>query len=197
MSFIRFAAVILAGGESRRMGRDKAGLVLGGKRLIDITAEKLDLFDEVFISSGRDYDIPGCKTIEDIYKGKGPAAGILTALKAMEADALFVTACDLPFIERDTVKKICSLYDGTRDAVVLTSGGRMEPLFSVYGRSAEKYFEDALLSGELSVKRILEKMDVLTAEAEKISSRKDEFLNMNTFEDFEKIREVQNENGYK
>ena len=96
---MKISAVILAGGESRRMGRDKAEIVFKDKRTIDIMAEKLRSFDEIFISADKTYEADGCKNISDIYKGKGPAAGILSALKEMKADALFVTACDMPLIK--------------------------------------------------------------------------------------------------
>lgn len=197
---MKISAVILAGGESRRMGRDKAEIVFKDKRTIDIMAEKLRCFDEIFISADKTYEADGCKNISDIYKGKGPASGILSALKEMKADALFVTACDMPLIKEETVHNMCVEYlkNGSNfDAAVLKTNDRINPLFAVYGKNTAEIFEEAILCGELSVKKIIDKMKVYSVDYEKITDNDKEFLNMNTADDCKIVEKVYYENGFK
>ena len=156
---MKFAAVILAGGKSRRMGKNKAWLPLGGRRVIDVIAERMTGFEEVFVSSDIPQEVSGCINIEDIHKDCGPAAGILTALKTTSADAVFVTACDMPLIKRNTIERLCGIFDGRKEAVVLKTDGGLEPLFAVYGKKTAALFEAAIAEGELSVRKIIDKMD--------------------------------------
>lgn len=197
-----FAAVILAGGQSRRMGRNKAEITFNGKRTIDILAEKLKVFEDIMISSDRELEVEGCRNIRDIYKEKGPASGILSALRETKARALFVTACDMPLIKESTVKKICSIYslynEGNEeiDAAVIKTSQGINPLFGVYGKDTDDIFERNIISGELSVKKILSGMRVVLVDAETVTDDENEFLNMNTPDDCLRIKKVFYENRY-
>ncbi len=195
---MRFAAVVLAGGHSSRMGRDKAEMMIGGKRAVDMIADRLNIFDEILISSDKDIIVDNCRNIPDVYKEKGPASGILSALRYIESDALFVTTCDMPLIRCETVKNMCELYyrlSKNIDAVVLKDEYGINPLFAVYSRDTEIIFENAILSGLLSVKKILDKMRVYVVNPGEISGGKNEFLSMNTPNEYETIKKVYYENG--
>ena len=93
-------AVILAGGHSRRMGRCKALLELGGERVLDRLARELSGFHKLWISLGTapvDGALPG-QAVWDCYPDCGPLAGLHAALRAAEADYLFCVPCDLPYM---------------------------------------------------------------------------------------------------
>jgi molybdopterin-guanine dinucleotide biosynthesis protein A len=132
---VPITAVILTGGESSRMGRDKVYLTINGKILIEHLYEKLiQFFDEVIISVAKKTEpvIPNALMATDFIQGKGPLMGIYSGICASSNLVNFVIACDIPRIEFSLLRKLlsCSLqYD-----IVVPSfePGKYEPLFAVY-----------------------------------------------------------------
>ena len=106
---MKIGAAVLAGGKSRRMGRNKAMLKIGEVTAVEKILEELKEFDEIIVSSD-DYKISDKKVgiCSDIFKNCGPMGGIYTILKNCKSEAIFITACDMPMIKEDTVIKFCS-----------------------------------------------------------------------------------------
>ena len=128
------AAVILAGGRSRRMGRDKAALRVSGERLVDRSARSLrPLFPEVYVAVGsRRWRPPaGTRAVRDRFPGAGPLAGIHAALSAARRPYLFVFACDMPFLSPALVRFLWGRSRGARGAVPEGPRG-LEPLCAFY-----------------------------------------------------------------
>ncbi len=135
----KISAVILAGGKSSRMGRDKAWLELGGRTLL---ARQIELVrnagaTEVFIS-GRaavDYSAFRCRVLQDRFQNVGPLAGIERALDEMTAPLLLVLAVDMPemsgvFLEK--LRAVCTENCGAIPQV----NGRIEPLAAFYPKAS-------------------------------------------------------------
>ncbi|HEY4745534.1 MAG TPA: formate dehydrogenase accessory sulfurtransferase FdhD, partial [Desulfuromonadaceae bacterium] len=123
------AGVILAGGESRRMGRNKAMLTVGGERMIESAYRCLaELFDEVLLVTNTPevYDFIPCRKINDIYPGMGPLAGIHAALSACNAERAFVTGCDMPSLNAALIRELCAMPDDL-DVVIPETPGGLEP----------------------------------------------------------------------
>jgi molybdopterin-guanine dinucleotide biosynthesis protein A len=109
------SAIILAGGGSRRMGRDKALLQVGGKPLIALIVESLKgRFDDILISAGPGDDrrFPGRTVVPDAAPGQGPLMGIATALPRAKHDLAFVIACDIPHIDLGFTERLIELAEG-------------------------------------------------------------------------------------
>ncbi|RKQ96207.1 molybdenum cofactor guanylyltransferase [Maricaulis maris] len=127
--------IILAGGQSRRMGGvDKAGLELGGRRLIDHVITRLTpQVDTVLIAGPDDYG-SGLATLPDPEDGPvGPAAGLLAAARHVIAvgatdPALVTVPVDTPFLATDLVHRLCA----DPLPAVAQSGGRLQPAFSAW-----------------------------------------------------------------
>jgi molybdopterin-guanine dinucleotide biosynthesis protein A len=128
--------VILVGGKSRRMGRDKALLKIYGRPLVE---RVLAVFRECFgrvVLVGDDserfapYDLP---VLPDIYPGSA-LGGLYTGLFQAATDHVFVSSCDLPYPSAGVVRYLCALREGY-DAVVPLTGDGFEPLFAVYAKS--------------------------------------------------------------
>jgi molybdopterin-guanine dinucleotide biosynthesis protein A len=130
------SCVVLAGGESRRMGRDKAQVKLAGSSLLERVLKVVTpLFDDVMVSrQKRDGEINGLRFIEDQLSGRGPIIGLCSALQQARHAYVFVTACDMPFISAGLITYLTSLRSKA-DIVVPVRDGRPEPLFAVYSRS--------------------------------------------------------------
>jgi molybdopterin-guanine dinucleotide biosynthesis protein A len=134
-----FSAVILAGGQSRRMGRDKAWLPLAGKSLLARQVELVRQLGpaEVFIAgrADTDYRALGCRVLTDRFLGAGPLAGLERALEATTTPLLLVLAVDLPNL---TVPFLRRLADGCAGeaGVVPRHAGHLEPLVAFYPKVA-------------------------------------------------------------
>ena len=152
--------VILAGGESIRMGTDKAMLLLNGLPLIQRIAGILHgVFDKVVIVSdrGNPYRFLNLPVYPDIEKNCGPLGGIHSAFVHEDAQSLFVVGCDTPFISTGLVNYICD-FESLDDIKVPTMGGQVHPLCGVYNRRIMLQLEENLRAGLLSVEFLLEKV---------------------------------------
>lgn len=135
---MRFAGVVLVGGASRRMGRDKALLTVGGEPLI---ARQVRVLREsgagaVFLAGrrGRRYDVAGTRFVTDAPGVEGPMAGILAALAVSPAAHLAVMAVDLPKLRPDWWQRLW-LRCGTARGAVAMLDDRFEPLAAIYPRA--------------------------------------------------------------
>lgn len=124
--------VLLAGGQSRRMGRDKAHTVVGGRPLYTRPLDFLrQHFETVFISGDRpDLASTGVPALADLYPGSS-LGGLFTALKAAETSWIFILPCDLPYPD-DRILRLLLARREAADAVVPYSLKGYEPLFAVY-----------------------------------------------------------------
>jgi len=95
---MKFEAVILCGGKSRRMGRDKAQLPWRGRTFLTHLLEELSEYEELLSSADHTFvsdAVPHC-VVADIHPGCGPMGGIHAALCFCQSDALLALSCDLP-----------------------------------------------------------------------------------------------------
>ena len=143
-------AIILAGGGSSRMGRDKSMLPIAGQPMIKHVYEQLrPYFAQILVSSNNTaaHDFLGATVVADDAVGKGPMMGVASALRASANDVNFVIACDMPDIDTALMRAILR-QAGDYDAVVPRVGADLyEPLFAVYKKSALPAMEELLRSG--------------------------------------------------
>ena len=144
------AAVILAGGLSRRMGRDKLTLTLGGVTLLESVASRFEEeFKDVFISvadTGKYPDI-AVRKIADILPGAGPISGLHAALTVLPCDGVFLAAADLPYACPRAAKRIIELSEGYDACIVRLPDGKLEPLFGYYRKTLLPGCFDLIMSG--------------------------------------------------
>lgn len=136
---MNFSAVILAGGKSSRMGRDKAWLEISGKTLL---ARQIELIQcvgakEVFISGrvGVDYSTYSGQVLVDRFQNAGPLAGIERGLAVMSTTLLLVLAVDMSAMNADCLTKLRAICAETSGAIPQLDG-RIEPLAAFYPKSA-------------------------------------------------------------
>ena len=159
-----FGAVILAGGDSRRFGRDKASLTYNGTSFLSGIAKELSCFEERLLSVAEPrQDALGLRQVCDVYLGSGPMAGIHASLLACSSDALLFVPCDVPLFSGELGEHLCSLLSDEYDAVIATSfEGIDHPLCAVYRKSAASAFQAALENGG-SISDVLKNLRVLKA----------------------------------
>lgn len=136
---MNLSAVVLAGGKSSRMGRDKARLEIGGQPLLARQIQHLRSMGtgEIFISSraGENYGEFGCPVLRDRFTAAGPLAGIERALAEASFSRLLVVAVDMPNLTPGTLKTL--LEPGNEPmGVIPRVDGRIEPLAAIYPKAA-------------------------------------------------------------
>jgi len=149
-----FSAVILAGGESRRMGRDKAWVEFKGKTLIQMGMEKLHALgiQEIFISgrASDDYSAYEYPVLLDLEPGFGPLGGIERGLQACAKPLLLVLAVDLPLMTPAFLEKLCARCDDSI-GIVPELDGRLEPLAAVYPKRCHTLASETLFTSRPAV----------------------------------------------
>jgi molybdopterin-guanine dinucleotide biosynthesis protein A len=149
----RREAYILAGGESRRFGTDKALFPLEGRPLILHVIETLEpLFHSLTIvsSRGEKLGFTGREVIPDRIEGIGPLGGIHAAMTHCRSERFFAVACDLPGLNRDLVRYMLELQ-GEHDVILPLVNNQWEPLHAVYGRQCLHAVEHCISLGKRRV----------------------------------------------
>jgi len=183
--------IILAGGKSRRMGRDKALLDLGGKALIRYVLEPaVGLFPEVIIVANdiAAFEPMGMPVVSDLAPGAGALGGLYTGLVYASFPRVFVAACDMPFICPAAVRHLLDRAD-RYDVVLPSFPDGLHPLHAVYSRRCEGSIMRRLEAGSLRVIDFFPEVKVLEVsreEIEEIDPGGRSVWNLNTPDDFRK-----------
>jgi len=189
--------VILAGGASKRYGKNKAFLKIGSARLIDsILQEMKTIFKRVILITNekKKYEYLEVPMVEDHVKGLGPLGGIYTGLMSIPDEAGFFVACDMPFINRQLVRYMVDIK-GNHRAVVPSVADNIEPLHAIYFRSCLKSIRHLIDSKRYQVRLFYDNIPVRYVkedEIRKFCCPSKAFLNINTPDEFAKIQSLIN-----
>ena len=153
--------VLLAGGKSRRMGRDKATLLFHGKPLWQLQIELLQRLEpaEIFVSARTDpaWRPADVQFVADDLPSRGPIGGIAASLAQMHTAHLLALAIDMPFMSEQYLKFLCDQIEpGT--GVVPTIDTRAEPLAAIYPREADADFRSALAGTDFSLQSVARRL---------------------------------------
>lgn len=188
--------VILSGGRSSRMGVNKSFLKLGNQTIIERIVDLMkSIFSEVIIITNTpdEYKFLNLPLYEDIYKWKGPLAGIHSALVHSKTDKVFVVSCDVPLMSREMIEYIIN-HKSDKPVVFCEAAGYHQPLVGVYSKSILSAVEKFISNEELDDKsfhKFLKNVDADIIHPQKLDFYKDEiFFNVNRPEDFEQIKKL-------
>lgn len=169
----RTAAIVLAGGQSRRMGRDKASVVLAGRTLLQRVVDAVaTVVDEVIVvgAPGRDLPVVECarplRLVSDPVEAQGPLAGLIAGLEASAAERFVVVACDQPLLDPALLRLLLGRLEGASVAVPVIEG-RPQPLGSAVRHEVLPALQAAFAEGERAA-RVIARLDgaVLVSEEE-------------------------------
>ena len=183
--------IILAGGQSKRMGQDKAFLTINGVTFIDhILKVFRSVFEQIIIISNtpEKYRYANEIVIEDILPEKGPMGGLYTGLYVAKYDRNFVAACDMPFISKQLVEYLIGIQNF--DAVVPYVNGRYQPLFAVYAKKCAPLIKIQLDSGNLRISDLFHTIDMKVLNEDELlvfDRNLLSFYNANTPDDYNAI----------
>lgn len=188
------AGVILAGGQSRRFGANKALAEFRGAPLIQRVTDLIgSLFSEKLLitNTPETYSFLAWPTACDRFPDHGPLAGIHAALSVIHSPRAFITACDMPFLTSELIKYLCTLATSEWDVVLPWLDDGPEPLCAVYNKKALPIITDNLRNGQKKISQSLERMrvrKVVHKDIMKIAPDLNVFCNINRCEDLQQCR---------
>ncbi|MBN1134482.1 MAG: molybdenum cofactor guanylyltransferase [Methanosarcinaceae archaeon] len=195
------SSLILVGGRAKRLNnKEKALIPFRGKTIIEHIIDVLEgLSDEIIISIRNDYQkqilkghVGNLTMAVDRYSDVGPLAGMLEGFKAVKGEYVFVTACDMPYLDAGVIQLLFECARGHDAALPKWEDGRMEPLCAVYRTTPMiQEIKKAIKNGDRFILAPVFKMkDVIYVDMEKIRRIDPKlriFVNINTVEDMERL----------
>jgi len=191
-------SIILAGGKSLRLGRNKALQVIEGKSLVQWVVDRLAILStEIVIATAHGEAIPcssaaRIKTVADIYPGKGPLVGIYSGLIASSNSRAIVVGCDTPFLSVSLLEYMtqgCSTFD----VIVPRIKNKLEPLCAVYSKNCLVPIQGLLEQDELRIRKLFSMVKVKYVEEDEINRfdpKHLSFFNINSQADLDRARKL-------
>jgi molybdopterin-guanine dinucleotide biosynthesis protein A len=187
---------ILAGGESRRMGQNKAFIRVDGIRLFDYVYRTCkELFPEIIIVTNQSRPFKGYQAhiVIDAIPGAGSLGGLYTALMEASNNHTFCVACDMPFLKPELISHLIKKR-AHYDIIMPRTKEGPEPLHALYSKQCIQTIKTLLDSGELKITKLLTS-DVRVCyceeeELKKIDPFLSSFTNLNTRKDLLEIQGI-------
>jgi len=191
---MKFTCAILAGGRSRRMGRDKATLRVTDKALIQQVYDKAKLvFRDIVIVSNHHQSFYGIDVpiIRDAIPVRSSMVGIVSALMAARSPYVFILACDMPYVSREAMEYLLTQVHGEDIIVPCTKYG-YEPLHAIYNRSCIPFMLTHIERQRLKVRDLFPYLSVNEVEDHSTFIHKGipVFTNINVQEDLSLVRRL-------
>jgi molybdenum cofactor guanylyltransferase len=187
--------IILAGGKSRRMGRDKAFLPFGRGLLIERVIEVIQqVTAEVILitNSPEQYRRFGLPMFADVIPDAGSLGGIYTGLVSAKTPYSLCLACDMPFVKPDFLRLLCDLA-AEADVVIPRNADDFQPLCAVYAQVCRAPIRQKIEAGRLKITGFFDDVRVRVIDGE-LLARYDPhdvmFFNANTPEEYERARQM-------
>ncbi len=198
-SVLDVTAVILAGGMSSRLGRNKALEPFRGEPLIRRVIRRMSRVasDVIVVANDRervaDLDLPDSVTsVIDEYPGKGSLGGIYTGLRSARTEWAVFCACDMPFPSPRLYRALLSRRE-QNDAVVPVVDGRPEPIHAAYSRVCLEPIRERLTANRLKISGFFQDVAVQYFTEDKVRLIDPDllsFFNINTQHDLEKANQI-------
>jgi molybdenum cofactor guanylyltransferase len=189
--------VILAGGGSSRIGFNKALLKIGDKIIIEIIKNVLcGLFEKVIIitNHAEEYNFLGLKIFSDVFQNKGPLAGIHSGLINSDTRENFLISCDMPYMNEDIIEY---LIKNKKDyqIVIPRTGDGVQPLCGIYTKDCIENIEEMLkekAKPNYSIQNLFSRVNtnIMDIEKEFKGFNHKYFININTYKDYEEIKNI-------
>lgn len=192
---MKIEGAILVGGESRRMGRSKSTLALGGRPVLERLRQAMQpLTERLRLVGGDPPETPcGLEHQPDLMPGFGPLSGIHAALATARSSTVLVVACDLPFVTTAFLKALARLATRDVDAVVPSPSSGPVPVCAIYRKTCLEVLEARLEQGEFSARAFVESIAIRRVRQRELRAIDPEnqcLFNMNDPTDFEMAQTI-------
>ncbi|HMK22062.1 MAG TPA: molybdenum cofactor guanylyltransferase [Terriglobales bacterium] len=183
-------AFVLAGGQSSRMGADKAFLEVDGQPLVLRMLELARaVASDVRIVGSAEKFRGYAEVVEDVFAGCGPLAGIQAALRSSHSDLNLILAVDMPFVLPDFLRYLAERSEASGAIVTVPrSEGRWQPLCAIYRSEFVEVAEASLREGKYKIDPLFDRVEVRSIEEAELAEQgfgTAMFRNLNTPEDLQ------------
>ncbi len=180
---------ILAGGKSRRMGTDKALMLIQDETLLARMIGLIEPFCEPIAISGQRMAYSSYKIdqIPDVFADCGPISGLFSCLKHTSTDWNLFVSVDVPFVNDELIRFLIA-HIGESDCIVPRHDSGIEPLVGLYHRKAIPKLEEMILKGDFKLMNVLSKLNTLYLDCNHLTKKIPKlFHNLNTPDDFKSV----------
>ena len=186
-------ALILMGGKNSRMNGNVKGLLkIKNSTFLEKIQETLNDFSSISINDKfskeqkQNFENMGFKIIEDIYKEIGPLGGIYSSLLNCKEEYLFITACDMPFITKNSIEVLCNKVDKNTDGVVFyDKNNKLYPLGAIYSKNVLPIIEEMIEKKYYKLSYLIEKSNFVKINIEKTDIPLKVLSNINTLQEYD------------
>lgn len=191
-------ALILMGGRNSRMGGNVKGLLkINEITFLQQIMNNLEDFTNIYLSVSKRfsseeikrYEEMGLSVIVDIYDDIGPIGGMYSSLKNCKEDYLFITACDMPFINKNLINELQSHLKENVDIVISSKNELLYPLGAIYSKNVLPFMEEMIKNKEYKPLKLIRNSNFIEVPLECTNLSDDVFKNINTPEDYEELIE--------
>lgn len=198
-------AIVLAGGKSKRMGRDKLFIEIEGRCLLERVLDTLRLIfeDIMIVAASADtgetlerFNRIGHRVVQDLIPDKASMGGLYTGLYYAASDRVFAVGGDMPFLNKELIEYIISKDD--YDIVIPRTSKGFHPLQAVYSKKCLPLMKAMIEDGDLSITRLVGKMkryEINEEELMSIDPNLSSLININRPEDLEFIKGLHSRSG--
>ena len=189
-------ALILMGGKNSRMGGRLKGLLkINEITFLEQIVSILEDFSNIYLSVNKNislneikkYEEMGLSVIVDIYDDIGPMGGMYSCLKNCKEDYLFITACDMPFINKDLINKLKANTKDNIDVVVFSKNGLLYPLGAIYSKNITYLMNKFIDNKEYKLSKLIHNSNFVELLLDNTDLSDDVFKNINTPEEYEQL----------
>jgi molybdenum cofactor guanylyltransferase len=152
------SCIVLAGGKSTRLGRNKVVEKIGKQSLLEKVISTLSTLNrEIIVVIAENSDLPqltqypDIKIVRDIYPGKGSLGGVYTGLVTSKSFYNLIVACDMPFLNLDLIRHMINVADNVDAVIPKSSDNNVEPLHGIYSKNCLDKIESQLDLNKLSI----------------------------------------------
>ncbi len=179
------SVVVLAGGKSTRMGRDKAFLPWGDKTFLEHILDAAKPISNQIILSGSDARLHnfGLPVIADVLEGEGPVVALASCFIHIKTDLVLVLSCDVPQVKTADLEALLAAHNPVFDVTMFSYKNREMPLVAVYQKSSFGAFAEALKVGERKLFAVLKNLKTQSIAFAGAGALE----NINTMEEFKEL----------
>ena len=188
-------ALILMGGKNSRMNGNVKGLLkIKNSTFLEKIQETLNDFSSIYLSINdniskelkQNFQNMRFKIIEHIYKEIGPLGGIYSSLLNCKEEYLFITACDMPFITKNSIEVLCNKVDKNTDGVVFyDKNNKLYPLGAIYSKNVLPIIEEMIEKKYYKLSYLIEKSNFVKINIEKTDIPLKVLSNINTLQEYD------------
>lgn len=184
------------GGRNSRMGGNVKGLLkINEVTFLEQIVGVLEDFSTIYLSVNKKfsseeikkYEEMGLSVIVDIYDDIGPMGGMYSSLKNCKEDYLFITACDMPFINKALINKLQANMKNNIDVVLFSKNKLLYPLGAIYSKNVLSSMKELIDNKEYKPLKLIRNSNFLELLLEDTDLSDDVFKNINTLEEYEQL----------